>query len=110
MTPQQYFHQLAVKTPEAKLGKMFGAECLKTPNGKAAVMFWKDFLVVKMSADEATEALKVKGSQEFTPMGGRAMKGWYQIPFAAKEQWKHLMQQSVAFVKKLPANKSKAKK
>ena len=69
MTPQEYFHLLAAKTPDITLGKMFGAECLKTENGKAAVMFWKDYLVVKLKGDDATEALKIKDSQEFTPHG-----------------------------------------
>lgn len=107
MTPQQLFHHLAEKTTDTKLGKMFGAECLKTPNGKVAVMFWKDYLVVKLNAEDVAEALNIKGLHEFTPMDGRAMKGWYQIPFAAKDKWESLLQKSVALVKALPANKKR---
>jgi len=107
MSPQQHFHQLAEKTTGTKLGKMFGAECLKTPNGKVAVMFWKDYLVVKLNAEDTADAMKIKGTQEFTPMDGRAMKGWYQIPFSAKDRWEIFLQKSIALVKTLPANKTK---
>lgn len=110
MSPQELFLQIAAQSPDTQLGKMFGAQCLKTLNGKAAVMFWKDFLIVKLDDQQAPQALSIKGAQVFTPMEGRAMNGWYQIPFSAQQQWKALADMAIAAVKELPANKVKKKK
>lgn len=46
------FHKIASELPDVKEGKMFGALCIKAPNGKAGVMFWKEFLVVKLEGEE----------------------------------------------------------
>jgi hypothetical protein len=37
---EQFFIELTYEIPDAKPGKMFGALCMKMPNGKAAAMFW----------------------------------------------------------------------
>ena len=59
---EEYFHQLTQEMPEAKPGKMFGALCIKAPNGKSGAMFWQDCIVVKLDADELSTAMKLKGS------------------------------------------------
>jgi hypothetical protein len=78
---EEYFIQLIPEIPGVKAGKMFGALCMKAPNGKAAAMFWKNCMVVKLTGEAFNEALNLDGSLRFEPMEGRLMKEWVQIPF-----------------------------
>ena len=68
---EELFHKIASELPDAKEGKMFGALCIKAPNGKSGVMFWKEFLVVKLEGEELQKALELKGAKIFTPMEDR---------------------------------------
>jgi hypothetical protein len=95
---EEYFHQLAGEIPGVKKGKMFGAACMKTPAGKAAAMFWKDCMVVKLRGTGFSEALNLEGSVLFEPMKGRPMKEWVQISFEQKDQWKKFALLSLATV------------
>lgn len=45
---EKLFHKLGEEIADVKPGKMFGAACLKTPNGKSGAMFWKDGIIVKL--------------------------------------------------------------
>lgn len=110
MTASAYFKELSEKFEDVKPGKMFGCDCLKTPNGKAAAMFWHDHLVVKLPPAELEKALKIKGSKIFEPMKGRPMNGWLQVPFSNKESWEAYLKQSIGLVKLIPAKKTKNKK
>jgi hypothetical protein len=65
---EEYFNELTIQIPNVKPGKMFGALCMKTPNGKSSAMFWKDNIVVKLQGDLLTEALSLDGAQPFEPM------------------------------------------
>ena len=103
MQAEEYFNSLVGDFPEGAPGKMFGALCMKLPNGKAAAMFWKNFLVVKLPEKEREGALKLKGAQLFDPMDGRPMKEWVQVPFDHKSKWKELMASSVKFTKSIPS-------
>ena len=85
---EAYFTELTENILNAAPGKMFGALCMKMPNGKAAAMFWKDNIVVKLHGDVLNEALSLDGTRLFEPMEGRPMKDWVQIPFDYKDQWK----------------------
>src|SRR5438045_3227109 len=85
---EEYFHKLTKEIPGVVPGKMFGALCMKTPNGKLAAMFWKDNIVVKLTGDEHSDALSLDGAELFEPMKGRPMKEWVQIPFEYKSKWK----------------------
>jgi hypothetical protein len=96
-----YFNELTTEIPDVKPGKMFGALCMKTPNGKSAAMFWKDNIVVKLQGDELIEAMSLDGTQLFEPMEGRPMKEWIQIPFSYKAHWKKFALISAESVKKL---------
>jgi hypothetical protein len=105
-----YFTELTQEIPNAMPGKVFGALCMKMPNGKSAAMFWKDNIVVKLHGDALNEALSLDGAQLFEPMEGKPMKDWVQIPFNYKDQWKTFAEISAgdveAFEKK-PAKKKK---
>jgi hypothetical protein len=85
---EEFFNDLTKEIPNVKPGKMFGASCMKTPNGKSAAMFWKDHIVVKLHGDSLIEAMNLVGTQQFEPMAGRPMKEWVQIPFTHKNMWK----------------------
>ena len=89
---EQYFNELTHQIPDAKTGKMFGALCVKMPNGKAGAKFWRDFLVVKLLGETLSDALKISGVEVFTPAEGRPMGGWYTIPYEHKSEWKNLME------------------
>ena len=88
---------------------MFGALCMKTPNGKSAAMFWKDNIVVKLTGKSLDDAMRLNGSKLFEPMEGRPMKEWVQISFDFKDEWKKFTLISAKSVKELK-NKTAKKK
>jgi hypothetical protein len=92
---EELFNQLTLEIPGAAPGKMFGALCMKTPNGKSGAMFWRDSLVVKLNGHNLDEALALDGTRPFEPMEGKIMNGWFQIPFDYSDQWKKFAQISV---------------
>src|SRR4051794_37279854 len=85
---EEYFTSLASAVPDLVPGKMFGALCLKAPNGKSAAMMWKDSIVVKLKDHDLSQASHLPGIQPFEPMEGKPMKEWVQIPFTLKDHWK----------------------
>jgi hypothetical protein len=91
-------------------GKMFGALCMKMPNGKSGAMFWKDNIVVKLHGGTLNEALSLDGVQLFEPMEGKPMKDWVQIPFHYKDKWKMFAEISAAEVETLEKKPTKKKK
>jgi len=107
---EEFFNELTNEIPDVARGKMFGALCMKTPNGKASAMFWKDNIVVKLTGEAYNEAMSLDGAQLFDPMDGRPMKEWVQIPFSYKAKWKGLAIQSAEGVKILEKNPPKRKK
>jgi len=98
---ENYFKQLTAEIPDVKEGKIFGAECITTPNGKSAAMIWKNNLVVKLKGEFLKEAMSLDGAKQFEPMKGKPMKEWIQIPFDHEEKWKKFMLISVDAVKAL---------
>jgi hypothetical protein len=78
---------------------------MKAPNGKAAAMFWKNCMVVKLTGEAFNEALNLDGSQRFEPMEGRPMKEWVQIPFDYHHLWKKFAIISASEVKELKSKK-----
>ena len=106
---EAYFNDLTAEIPDVTAGKMFGALCMKTPNGKSAAMFWKDHIVVKLEGDAWNEAMSLDGAQLFEPMEGRPMKEWVQIPFDYKDQWKKFAVLSAESVKLLEKKTPKKK-
>lgn len=98
---EKLFHQISSTIDEITPGKMFGALCIKTPNKKAAAMYWKDFLVVKVNGEPWKEAMALDGTQLFDPMDGRPMKEWVQIPYSYNEKWDYFMRKAVEQVKLL---------
>ena len=98
---EELYHTIAKAIPNTTESKMFGALCIKAPNGKAGVMFWKDEMVFKLDEEKAKDVLKLKGTHVFEPAKGRQMKGWYQVPAKHSDKWKELAEISMAMVKKI---------
>ena len=107
---EELFSKIAKEIPDVKEGKMFGALCMKTPNGKSAAMFWKENIVVKLQDRDLKEALSLEGAQLFEPMEGRTMKDWVQIPFEHKDKWKKFAGLSAASVSQLKKKEASKKK
>ena len=82
------FHEIASSIPDTAEGKMFGALCIKAPNGKAGVMYWHDELIFKLDESKVREAIALKGAKLFDPMGGRPMKEWVQLSETHSKKWK----------------------
>lgn len=98
---EDLFHKIAGELADVKEGKMFDALCIKAPNGKAGVMFWKDDIIFKLEGDELKNALSLKGAKLFDPMGNRPMGGWVQLSYDHSKKWKGLAKKSMDFVKSL---------
>ena len=111
---EEYFNQLTSEIPNVAPGKMFGALCVKTPNGKSAAMYWQECIVVKLQGDALKQAMSLDGASLFEPMEGRPMKEWVQIPFSYKKEWKRFAEiaaKEVALLeKKEPKKKASGKK
>ena len=102
MSPAEtLYHQIAAELPDATESKMFGAKCLKAPNGKALALYYKECMVFKLRGDAADEALSLDGAQMFTPMEGRPMNGWIQVPFDYADRWKGLAEEALAYVREI---------
>ena len=93
-----FFNELTKEIPDVKAGKMFGASCMKTPNGKSAAMFWKDNIVVKLQGDSLVEAKSLEGSTLFEPMEGRPMKEWVQVSSDHKDKWTKYAKAAMIYV------------
>ena len=103
------YQDLIKDIPDVTPGKMFTVLCIKTPNGKAAAMFWQDHIVVKLNEEDRAEALMLKGAQLFDPMKGRPMKEWVQIPFSSNDKWKKYLLISAEGVAALKRKATKKK-
>lgn len=106
---EELYHQIADTTPNITKGKMFGALCLKAANGKAGVMFWKDYMVFKLPKDVENEVLALDGVEVFAPADGREMKGWARTSYDYKDKWQEWTAQSMEFVAKIEVAPKKKK-
>ena len=98
---EELFHTIAAEIPDVKEGKMFGALCTKTPNGKASTMFWKGFMIFKLKPEDEKEALKLSGAKIFDPADGRPMKGWVQLSDKHSAKWKTLAIKATDYVREI---------
>jgi hypothetical protein len=85
---EEFFIKLTGEIPNVKSGKMFGALCMKTPNGKSSAMIWNSDIVVKLQGESFKNAMSLDGARQFEHMEGRPMKEWVRIPFIYKDLWK----------------------
>jgi hypothetical protein len=107
---EELYHQIADDMHDVQKGKMFGALCIKAPNGKAGVMFWRDDMIFKLGKEREVEALQLAGAKIFEPMGGRQMAGWVHVPNEHAERWKGYAEIAMDNVRKIELVKKPAKK
>lgn len=99
---EELFHTIAASLPDVTEGKMFGALCTKTPNGKASTMFWKEYMIFKLKPEDEKEAMKLSGAKIFDPSGmNRPMKGWVQLSDKHSAKWKSLAVKATDYVREL---------
>ncbi|MBI1804941.1 MAG: hypothetical protein HY033_12275 [Ignavibacteriae bacterium] len=98
---EELFHRIAAELSDAREGKMFGALCMKAPNGKAAAIFWKDSVMFKLAGRAKQEALNLDSAQIGVHLydSHRPMKGWVQIPFKHSAKWKRYAKSAIENVK-----------
>ena len=99
---EELFHKIANELPNATKGKIFGALCIKAPNGKSAAIFWKEEIIIKLSPNDEKEALKLPTSRQGTHLYApdRKMKSWVTVPFAHGDKWEDLIKKSIRYVDK----------
>lgn len=98
---QELYLKIASQLPDTTQGKMFGALCLKAPNGKAGVLFKNNQIAFKLEEPLLQETLRLPGAQIFSPAAGRPMNGWVQLPYEYAEKWPDLAQKAMAYVSTL---------
>lgn len=98
---EELFHSIAKDLPDAREGKMFGALCIKAPNGKAAAMFWKEYMIFKLENKDEAAAMKLKDAKIFDPMDGRPMKGWVQLSYEHSDKWSGFAKKAMDYVRTL---------
>ena len=98
---EQHYHDIAAATPNGTESKMFGAKCVKAPNGKAAFFFKNECMVFKLTGDAVTEAMSLDGVDLFNPKGNRPMNGWYEVPTDYENRWEEFAAAAMDYVKGL---------
>jgi hypothetical protein len=99
---EEMFHSIAASLPDTQEGKMFGALCIKAPNGKAGVMLHTGVnMIFKLPAEAEKEAMKLKGAQVFEPMAGRPMNGWTQLGEAHADKWPGFAATAMEYVRNI---------
>ena len=98
------FHAVAPRHPTATLRKMFGYPALFV-GGNYATGLFADRWVVRLTDADLAELLSAAGGDPFSPMPGRAMKGWGALPpavvadDAALDSW---IERAIAYASSLP--------
>jgi hypothetical protein len=98
------FDAVAARHPAAHRRKMFGYPALFI-GGNFATGLFADRWVVRLGEADVAEAVALPGGGTFSPMPGRAMKGWATLPEAvvaddeALDAW---LERALAFAASLP--------
>ncbi len=97
------YHTIADALADSKKSKLFGCQCVKALNGKAAFFYWPqgEAAVFKLQGDAAQEALALDEAHYFNPMGDRPMNGWVQLSFHYADRWPAFAAQALAYVQTL---------
>lgn len=67
MTAEEICNKILSEIPDGASGKMFGANAIKMPNGKAGAFFKNDRLIVKIHGNDLSEAEKLDDVKPFSP-------------------------------------------
>jgi hypothetical protein len=84
--------------PETIAGKMFGMPIFKI-NGKAFAGLAGDEMVFKLTGNDHSVALALKGARLFDPSEmNRPMKEWVVVPSGFSSQWKKFAMAALHYV------------
>ena len=101
--PEKQFHQIIKGLTNGVEGKMFGAKCIKSINGKTAAFFWQGNMVFKLDQETQEKALQLKGakigSHLYAP--DKPMKGWVSVPAAHADKWMDFAEKALKNVEEL---------
>lgn len=96
------FQNIIESIPSATEGKIFGARCIKSKNGKTAAIFWKDEMLFKLTENDLEDALKLPGakigSHLYAPE--KPMNGWLSLSHEMNIKWKNYTIKAIEFVEK----------
>jgi hypothetical protein len=86
---ETHFYKIRDEISEGKKGKMFGAECIKAPNGKVIAIFWKDRLILKLQKQDQIAVLNMEGTEIGKHLydENKPMTGWVSLPYDHHEIW-----------------------
>jgi len=97
---EELFRKIIIEIPNAMVGKMFGASCIKLINGKAAALLWKDHMLFKLDEKTQQDALRLSGSSIGSHLydPDKPMKGWVSVPLKHSDKWPNFTKKAIAFV------------
>jgi hypothetical protein len=104
MNESEYmFTQIVKGLPNGIEGKMFGAKCIKSTNGKTAAFIWQEQMVFKLDEKTEEEALNLTGSKAGSHIYApdKPMKGWVSIPKLHLDKWLHFAEKALDHVEAL---------
>ena len=80
---EKVFLNIIEQLPGTQKGKMFGAACIKSSNGKVAAVLWQDSMIFKLDDTSQIDALKLEGAIVGSHLYNysKLMNGWISIPF-----------------------------
>jgi hypothetical protein len=92
MESEKVFLNIILELPEAIEGKMFGAKCIKTSNGKVVAILSENTMLFKLNEDDYIEALKLKGSKKGAHLYApeKSMNGWVEVSVTHSKMWINL--------------------
>jgi len=96
--------------PEAEPRKMFGYSCVFA-RGNMFAGLHEAGMILRLSDEQRTEFLRLKGASQFEPMPGRVMREYVVVPrvlLNAPEKLRSWVEKSLAYVSSLPAKSKKS--
>ena len=99
------FDEVAARHPSAQRRKMFGYPAMFV-GGNFATGLFEESWVVRLAELDLAALLATPGADTFSPMAGKATKGWGRLPIdvvaddAALDRW---LERAFAFAASLPA-------
>jgi len=105
---EKLFHQIIKKLPNGIEGKMFGAKCIKSTNGKIAAFFWQENMVFKLDQENQEVALNMNDSKVGTHLyaPGKPMKGWISISKKHSDKWFDFAKKALKYVEGIKTTKA----
>ena len=97
MTFDELYDSVEALDPSISRTNMFGMYVLKV-QGKVFAGQAGDDVAFKLSEDDRKQALALPGAQSFSPMAGREMKQWVQVPAAQDDEWLRLAELAKGYV------------